>query len=160
LYEQADRDGNHTLSLTEITDFQKEVCSRFAYRENTSALPPNRFLSSGGGDCEDWALLTCGLLRYWGYECSLAVFSSRDPEEPGAHALAFLYSHSPPASGEYYFLDEETVLRLSHYSKNPATSGYYLPIDYTHVGSLSSAVAPHWVLSSLYCPEEVYGDPL
>ncbi len=160
IYEEADRDGNYELSLEEIRKFQKWALARFEYRENTSALSPDRFLIEGGGDCEDWALLTCGLLRYWGYDCRLAVFSSQYSADTGAHALTFLYSPGVPASGDYFTLDAETAFRLSGYSETPAASGCYIPIDYDHVGSLSTAVGPHWTLTRLYCPEEIYGDPL
>lgn len=36
-------------------------------------------------------------------------------------------------------------------------AGFYVPIDYDHVGSLSNAVGKGWELQYIYKPVEIYG---
>ena len=68
LYERADTDGNGCLAWAELSSFQARLARTYAYLSNEPALRPDQFMRSGGGDCEDWALFTCGLLRYWGWD--------------------------------------------------------------------------------------------
>jgi len=41
-------------------------------------VSPHRFLQEGGGDCEDWALFTASLLRFWNYEAYIGSVNFKD----------------------------------------------------------------------------------
>lgn len=147
LYSGADRDQNGHLSWGEVESFQQRAQHRYEYRENGKALSPSSFITQGGGDCEDWALYTCGLLRYWGWNCLVGSFGDDDE----AHALALVRS---PKKIEHYGsiqIYKETVIGTAY-----LRPGFYIPIDYEYVGSLSNAVKAGWYLRWVYKPEAIY----
>lgn len=74
LYAGADTDRDGYLTWREIQGFQRLLLRRYNYRNNATALRPDDFIALGGGDCEDWALVTCGLLRYWGWTGYVGAF--------------------------------------------------------------------------------------
>jgi hypothetical protein len=149
-YSSADSDKNGHLSWNEIKQFQRNLERKYQYKPNQYALRPDQFLAQGGGDCEDWALVTCGLLRFWGWNCKVASFA---PKSGGTgHAIAMVWSEKPVKGIGYLYLPEGTTLGCI-----AVRPGYYIQIDYNHVGSLSNAVGKSWVLRALYEPEKIYG---
>ena len=149
-YAAADTDRDGALSWSEVRSFQRALTRAFRYIANGTALRPDRFLRQGGGDCEDWALVTCGLLRFWGYEAY--VGSIGDPSGMSGHAVCLVPQQERPVGMTYF------ELRGFYTSSGAALpDGYYIPIDYEHVGRLSSAVESGWVLKRVYEPESLYG---
>jgi hypothetical protein len=150
-YLAADLDGSGKLSFSELEAFQKATYRDFSYKDNDYALRPDLFLAAGGGDCEDFALYTAGLLRFWGWEPYIASFA---PSSSGiGHAVCFSYEEGAiPAGYSYVSLSGWTTEDGSELK-----AGRYLPIDYDQVGSLSNAVGKSWKLREVYRPEAIYG---
>ena len=150
LYADADRDGNGQLTWQEISFFQRWLYSRYEYAANATALRPDEFLYAGGGDCEDWSLVTAGLLRFWNWEVYVASF--REPDGAGAHAIAFVPVADPPPGFTFYQLQD-----YRDHSGRPVPDSAYVPIDYQFVGGHSSAMDASWELRTIYRPESIYG---
>jgi len=144
IYESADKDHNGVLSWSEVENFQDRIFKKYAYIPNNLALRPDEFLQQGGGDCEDWALFTCGLLSYWDIESYVGLFG---PESGTGHAVTLVPVDSPVENYIYY--------RLEGLYNFP--DAFYIPVDYNHVGSLSNAVDSKWNLRSIFIPSEIYG---
>jgi hypothetical protein len=149
-YAAADRDGNGHLSWSEVAEFQQATARRFRYQHNALALRPDRFLSRGGGDCEDFALYTCGMLQYWGWNCKVATLVP--PDGGQGHAVAFVWS-ARPISGYGSLRIREGTLAGGMRIK----PGYWIPIDYEAVGSFTAAVGGDWRLSGVMEPVPLYG---
>ncbi|MFW6180494.1 MAG: WYL domain-containing protein [Spirochaetota bacterium] len=127
LYDRADLDGDGALCWTEIRAFQNRVVYTFEYQENRTALFPEEFLRNGGGDCEDFALFTAGLLAHWGYTAYLGLIHRADRYH--AVALAWLESLPPSHRGLY-------VHRARTAAGRVLEDGYLTCIDFTRVGEL------------------------
>jgi hypothetical protein len=149
IYAAADTDGNGRLSWQEIEAFQRIIFRTFRYQANDTALRPDQFVEQGGGDCEDWAIFTAGLLEYWGWNAEIATI---DPPDGGTgHAVAFVRVPAP-------------ILGLGTYpvattdpGTGASTTALYVPIDYFDVGGFTNAVGPGWKLTGIYRPESLYG---
>lgn len=148
-FEAADMNGNARLEWEEIERFQSQLFSEFAYRENDTALAPHRFLSEGGGDCEDWALVTAALLRFWGIECLVGIVV--DGKSSGSHAVALMRSYSPPAGAETLHVHEWMIRHVPNGQR-----GLYVPVDYDSVGAMSSPVGPDYWYIWVDRPEFLY----
>jgi hypothetical protein len=150
-YLAADLDGSGKLSFTELEAFQKATYRNFSYIDNDYALRPDLFLAAGGGDCEDFALYTAGLLRFWGWEPYIASFA---PSSHGiGHAVCLSFEEgSIPAAYSYYTLSSWTTMDGA-----ALKPGRYIAIDYDIVGGLTNAVGKSWKLRSVYRPEAIYG---
>ena len=151
IYASADGDRDGRLSWTELRNFQSGLQGRFQYLSNDLALRPDEFIQQGGGDCDDWALFTCGLLRYWGWEPYLGCFSPPGDTTKG-HAVCLVRQREAPGSCQYYSIAEGCILE-----SGSVPPGYYVPIDYDVVGGVSNAMGKNWKLAEVYVPEEVYG---
>ncbi|MDX9958026.1 MAG: hypothetical protein AB7T74_06110 [Clostridia bacterium] len=150
-YLAADLNTSGKLSFDELAVFQKKTYNEFRYEDNEFALRPDEFLDAGGGDCEDFALYTAGLLRFWGWEPYLGSFG---PAGNGiGHAVCLSYEEGSFARTFTYY----EVASWSSYDGTPLKSGKYVPIDYDKVGSLSTAVTKGWTLRSIYIPEKAWG---
>jgi hypothetical protein len=102
------------------------------------------------GDCEDFALFTCGLLAYWGIECYLGSLA---PKSGGTgHAVALLPVPDVPEGFAFFRIQGSRSA-----SGEPIPSGTYVPIDYEYVGGLSDAAGKGWVLRWIRVPGELYG---
>ncbi len=151
-YRAADGDRDALLSWQEIQNFQNELYYSYRYINNDAALDPVQFVNAGGGDCEDFALMTAGLVRFWGGQPYIASFA---PEVHGSgHAICLVYSDTLPDFGMYYQFDEPTYL----HGGGTVPDGYYIPVDYDNVGGISNAMRKSWILRALYVPEEIYGN--
>jgi hypothetical protein len=151
LYAEADIDKDCCLSWSEIKGFQAGLTYKFRYLANSTALRPDEFLEAGGGDCEDWALITCGLMRYWGYKAYVGCMAP--PGNNSGHAICLIPQTKEPAEVGHYFLQNPTTV-----SGKPLPPGYYVPVDYEQVGRLSMAVGKNWTLKRIYEPEAIYGN--
>src|SRR6056297_1245690 len=58
LIESADRNKDKKISVGELQMFQYRLVREFRYKRNKTALHPNDFVEQGGGDCEDFAIVT------------------------------------------------------------------------------------------------------
>lgn len=133
-----------------MSTFQQETYDLFSYRNNTTALRPDDFLAQNGGDCEDFALYTCGMLRYWGWNCKVACFNS--PRGGIGHAIAFVWSAKPIGGYGYVHVG------AGHYAGGQEVRpGYWIPIDYDQVGAYSNAMGNDWYLWDLCEPTGLYG---
>ena len=149
-YATADLNRNSRLSWDEISVFQRELYRNYAYQANDNALRPDEFIDSGGGDCEDWALVTAGLLEFWGYQAR--VGSIRSPDNSRGHAVCLVFSLEKPSRHFYYHFSE-----TGQFNGDLVEAGYYIPIDYNLIGRLSNAVESGWELRRIYTPEKIYG---
>ena len=152
MYANADRDNNFKLSWREIQKFQNSLRYKYKYRNNNKALHPDEFISRGAGDCEDWPLMTGGLLTYWGHKSYIVIFSS--PGNKSAHAVCFLYTafKQPDYHTSIYLTD---TARYKAFNKN-VRPNYYIPIDYNVVGGYSRVMGRNWRLIYIDTPNKIY----
>ncbi|MFW5827259.1 MAG: hypothetical protein ACOCU4_04160 [Alkalispirochaeta sp.] len=152
VYEAADTNGTGRLEMFEIQRFQTWVYSGFRYEHNAVALAPDEFGAAGGGDCEDFALYTCGLLKYWGEQCWVGSFegvSSSGRVE--AHAVALLrVDRVPPGMHGFLVEPGEGVPKA-------AAGTVVIPIDYDRVGGYTNATPSPARLRGIYEPVAIYG---
>lgn len=148
-YAEADTNRNGNLDWDELRAFQGRLVREFPYRNNAVAYSPDVFLSAGSGDCEDFALFTCGLLRFWGIDSYLGSLG-HDSVAVG-HAVALIPLSTVPEGFVYWDLDAGFTAAAG------GPPGIYVPVDYDHVGGLSNAVGPGWTLRWMRRPESVYG---
>lgn len=148
----ADANGDEQLSWHEVEQFQSRLYQSMRYRHNPTALRPDFFYAAGGGDCEDFALVTAALFRYWGRDAYIASIENADGT---FHAVAFVPADGPgvPPKPAHY----RTVLYSGSRSVPP---GDYIPIDYQHVGAFSTAVVAPATLYAVDVPETLYGRPM
>lgn len=140
MYAAADQNENGTLDWGEIERFQTQLMESKRYQHNDTALRPDHFWSAGGGDCEDFALFTCGLLAFWGYECVIGSF--RGPSEHIGHAVALVPTTNPPSRFVTATLPDGRTA---------------VPIDYHVVGGFSNATHPNATLRTVWEPTTLYG---
>ena len=150
-YLEADLNGSGKLSFDELEVFQQKTYREFKYGANETALRPDEFLQALGGDCEDFALYTAGLLRFWGWEPYLGALGSA--RGGVGHALCLSYEEGSFSSSYTYFEVESGTTEDGTGLK----PGKYVPIDYDHVGGLSGAVEKGWKLRSIHTPEKAWG---
>jgi hypothetical protein len=129
--------------------FQRRLVRDVPYRNNAVAYSPDAFVSAGSGDCEDFALFTCGLLRFWGIDSYLG--SLQHDSVATGHAITLIPVSTVPEGFLYWELDGGFTAAAG------GPPGIYVPVDYDHVGGLSNAVGPGWTLRWIRRPESVYG---
>jgi hypothetical protein len=149
-YAAADYDRNGHLAWFEIERFQGALVREFEYRNNDIALRPDHFLAAKGGDCEDFALYTAGLLRYWGWNNWIGGIY--DKTGFVGHAVCLVRVGDDVPSELSYHLGPKAV---GGHSSIP--TGRYIPIDYATVGNLSTAADATDHLLYVWVPEEIYG---
>jgi hypothetical protein len=154
LYAGADINESGKLSFREIKVFQENLLKRYTYKENDYALIPDEFITAGGGDCEDFALVTAGLITYWGGTAYIACLSN--PSGGNGHAICLLYTEEIPENYHYY----ELYGTASTWFGVALPSKYYIPIDYTKVGGLENNLYKDWYIESIYVPENMYSKKL
>jgi hypothetical protein len=145
MYASADADGSGDLTYFELEQFQRRLGMNYDYILNNTALTPEEFLSRGGGDCEDWAIVTAGLLRFWDVPAFVGVLEQ--PDGNIGHAVCLIKVDRPK---EGYIYWEVT----GTYNLN----GLYIPVDYERVGKLSSSLFTDWHLTDIFTPEDIYGN--
>jgi len=158
IYACADKNNDFKLSWGEIQGFQNSLYHSYKYLNNRKALRPDEFISKGGGDCEDWALMTSGLLTYWGYKSYIGVFAPSSNRT--AHAICFLYTTLKPPDIYSSIHLTDTDIGIYKESNRNVQPGYYTPIDYTVVGGYSKAMGRNWRLVNIDNPKDIYDAPL
>jgi len=142
-------DGSGSLTWGEIQRFQQYVYSRYHYQANTTALRPDAFLAQGGGDCEDFALLSCEFFRFWSWQAFVASFFN----SKAGHAVCFVRAEVPLPIG---FLSYQ-LTGIKTYEGDSIPNGSYVPVDYFAVGSFSDAVTMGMKLTAYFTPGRLYG---
>lgn len=150
LYAGADTDKDGYFIRKKIKGFQRSLIHRFYYKQNYTALRPDEFLAQRGGDCEYWALMTCGLLRFWGWNGYVGAFYP--PSGGDGHALCLVCWNERPGSLGYHYLSSGSTS-----NGQPVRPGYYVPIDYETVGGITTAMRRNWNLEQIAIPEKIYG---
>jgi len=148
IYINADLNKNAFLSWEEIKGFQMEINREFKYLENDTALRPDEFLKAGGGDCEDWALFTAGLLQFWNYTTYIGSLNFKDDY----HAITLVRVNELPYRFKGYKI---TSAKLEGGDTLP--TGIYTFIDYYKVGRLTRAGGRRPRLIDVKNPEWCYG---
>ena len=149
LFTLFDGDGSGSLTWSEVERFQQYVYSHFQYQANNTALRPDAFLAQGGGDCEDFSLLSCEFFRFWGWQAFVAgFFNSKE-----GHAVCFVKAERPVPFGylSYQLIGTKTL------EGDSIPDGTYVPVDYFAVGSYSSAVKAGMKLTEYFTPGRIYG---
>ena len=150
MYMKADLDRSGRLSWSELKAFQLHLKRHERYLDNGTVLRPDQFLAQGGGDCDDWAVFTAGLLRFWGWEPYVGCFESPSGQE--GHAVCLVRLNEAPPRFTYYAVPEGTQLQ-----NGAPKAGFYVPVDYEVVGGISNAMGSDWKLEAIYVPESIYG---
>ncbi len=149
-YAAADADRDGSLSWADLEAFQRALHREFRYLSNATALRPDEFLTQGGGDCEDWALMSCGLLRYWGWTAYVGSFVA--PGGGEAHAVCLVRGEHRPARYACFSVSQARTA-----NGETVVPGDYVPVDYELVGGLTNAVGRNWRLERFHTPEKMYG---
>ncbi len=147
-YIDADEDKNGFLSWKEIKDFQLKINRKFKYKNNDIAVRPDIFYKMGGGDCEDWALFTAGLLRFWNYEPYIGSLNYKNR----FHAITLVRVKELPYKFRGYRITQSEVINDSFIPE-----GIYTYIDYYKVGKLTRAGGRRPKLINIFVPEKCYG---
>jgi hypothetical protein len=152
IFTRFDVDHSGILTWDEVETFQQYIFQKYKYLSNSTALRPDSFLTQGGGDCEDWALLSCEFFRYWGWDAFVAGFFN----EKEGHAVCFVKAEQviPDAYIKYYLSGDRTL------EGDSIPAGWYVPVDYFAVGSYSNAVEAGMKLTEYLTPYKVYGSSL
>ncbi len=153
IYRGADRDGDDALEWEELAAFQSWLDRTYAYRSNVLALRPDQFLAQGGGDCEDWALFCCGLLRFWGWDPFVGSFAPS--EQAIGHAVCLVRVSACLPRFRAWTVETDGI--LGGYA---VEAGTYVPVDYEKVGDLTNAVGEDWRLRVIWKPEAIYGEEM
>jgi hypothetical protein len=111
---------------------------------------PVRHRGRGGGDCDDWAELTCGLLLYWCWDPYIGCFESPAGDE--GHAICLIrVSRVEPGFSSYAIPEGSTL------NNDGVAAGSYEPVDYDVVGGITNAMGRNWKLDAILVPERIYG---
>jgi hypothetical protein len=143
VFHNADSNGDGKISVNELQSYQNWLKRSFKYKENSTALNPDDFIKQGGGDCEDFAIITTCMLNYRGVVAYVAGFGRVTVNK---HAVCIVQVTSDKVPGYLYYT-------LSGWG-NP--SGIYIPVDYEKVGGLS-AIDRRWKIARINKPVRIYG---
>ena len=150
VFAAADADKSGDLSWAELATFQGVLYKHFSYKSNATALSPDEFVRQGGGDCEDWALVTAAFCDYWGWGAYVACFFGGSAD---GHALCMVKSpERVPGGFTYWHVTSSQTLE-----GDAMPSGDYVPVDYDQVGTLSNAVKVGETLKYFMTPTKIYG---
>ncbi len=152
IFSSADIDNSGTLSLNELIYFQNLISKNYSYQNNNIALRPDAFLKNGGGDCEDWALLTAAFCLYWGWDAYIGCFYG---DSNIGHALCLVkYPFNVPKDFISWKIDKSETAE-----GDIIQNGNYIPVDYNYVGSFSNAIQAGMKLKYVCTPEKMYNLP-
>ena len=143
IFKNADSNGDGKISVWELQTFQNWLKTNFKYKHNNTALHPDDFIDQGGGDCEDFAIMTTCMLNYHGVVAFVAHFGRVTVNK---HSLTIVQVKNNRTPGYLYY-------NLNNWR---IPSGYYIPIDYTKIGGLS-AIDKRWKIAAITNPKEIYG---
>jgi len=148
IYIEADTNKNGFLSWEEIKSSQMRINREFEYISNDIALRPDEFIKAGGGDCEDWALFTAGLLRFWNYETYIGSLNFKD----NYHAVTLVKVKELPFRFKGY-----KITSAEMESGETLPEGIYTCIDYYRVGRVTKASGRKPRLIGVSNPEWCHG---
>jgi hypothetical protein len=111
-------------------------------------------VAGGGGDCEDWALVTVGLLQYWDIKAYIGCFSPPENDKRIAHAIALVPVPEQVDGMFAYNITNST----EWYSGRSIPDGWYVPIDYATVGGITNAMGKDWTLTQVVDGTRMYGE--
>ena len=143
LIESADRNKDKKISVGELQMFQYRLVREFKYKRNKTALHPNDFVTQGGGDCEDFAIVTTCMLNYYGAVAYVALFGRVTTNK---HSLCMVKIATPVPSGYLYYT-------LHGYG---VPKGTYIPVDYDKIGGLK-AIDRRWKIARMVRPKQIIG---
>ena len=153
LYARADANDNGQLDWDEIQAFQRQLYANYRYQSNDSALKPDQFVAQGGGDCEDWAIMTVGMLQYWGIRAYVGCF--QNPSDTSMnHAISLVPVDSVPTNMNAIPLHGWTEF----HTQRSIPDGQYVPIDYIAVGGITNAMGSDWNMTYLVEATMMYGE--
>lgn len=142
IFKGADSNNDHKISLSELQSFQNWLDWSFEYKENETALRPDDFIEQGGGDCEDFAIMTCCMLNYHNIVAFVAGYGRVTVNK---HAVCLLQIKEPvPPGFLFYTLQNWNV-----------PDGLYTPIDYDKIGGLQ-AIDRRWKIAVINKPVDMY----
>jgi len=141
-FDNADKNGNNRIEIDELQTFQNTVMSTYEYRSNDLALPPNEFNKKGGGDCEDFAAMTCCMLNHYKVVAYVVSFGVT----VRGHAMCMAKINKKKVSN----------MTVYHLWGCPLEDGYFIPIDYDHVGKVSGAMDRRWGVSGIDFPNTIF----
>jgi len=93
--------------------------------------------------------MSCGLLRYWGWDCYVGRYAPAGGRE--GHAVCLVRGEWRPAHYGYVTVDHSLAW------ESLAPPGEYVPVDYAVVGGVTEAVSRYPRLTHIAQPEELYG---
>lgn len=143
IFRNADSNSDGKISVGELQSYQSWLKRSFKYKSNSTALHPDDFIKQGGGDCEDFAIMTTCMLNYHGVVAYVAGFGRVTVNK---HAVCIVQVTSDKVPGYLYYT-------LSGWG---IPSGYYIPVDYEKVGGLS-AIDRRWKIAQINKPVSIYG---
>ena len=143
IFKEADSNNDHKISFNELQRFQNWLVRNFKYKQNETALHPDDFIAQGGGDCEDFAIMTCSMLNYHGVVAFVAGFGRVTTNK---HAVCMVQITEPVPAGFLYYT-------LKHWN---ITDGVYIPVDYEKIGGLK-AIDRRWKIARINKPVDMYG---
>lgn len=143
LIESADRNKDKKISVGELQMFQYRLVREFKYKHNKTALHPNDFVAQGGGDCEDFAIMTTCMLNHYGIVAYVASFGRVTTNK---HSLCMVKTQKPVPPGYLYYT-------LNGWN---APKGTYIPVDYDKIGGLK-AIDRRWKIARMVRPKHLIG---
>ena len=143
IFKNADSNNDHKISLNELQRFQNFLVHRFDYKENETALRPDDFIAQGGGDCEDFAIMTCCMLNYHRVVAFVAGYGRVTVNK---HAVCLMQIKEPVPPGFLYYTMESWNI----------PDGLYTPIDYDKIGGLK-AIDRRWKIARINKPVDMFG---
>lgn len=143
LFKSADNNKDKKILVGELQMFQYRLLREFKYKHNKTALHPNDFVAQGGGDCEDFAIMTTCMLNHYGIVAYVASFGRVTTNK---HSLCMVKITRPMPPGYlYYTLNGWGV-----------PSGAYMPIDYDKIGGLK-VIDRRWKIARMVKPIDIFG---
>lgn len=143
IFKNADSNSDGKISQFELQNYQNWLIENFKYKHNETALCPDDFIKQGGGDCEDFAIMTCCMLNYHNIVAYIANFGRVTVHK---HAVCMAEIKKPVPPGMLYYTIQ--------YSSIP--NGIYIPIDYEKIGGLT-AIDRRWKISFMSLPKNMFG---
>lgn len=143
IFQNADTNGDGKISVAELQLYQNWLKRNFKYKANATALHPDDFLAQGGGDCEDFAIMTTCMLNYHGVVAYVAGFGRVTVNK---HALVIVQVTSDKTPGYLFYTLRGWGI----------PQGIYIPVDYEKVGGLS-AIDRRWKIARVNVPVNIYG---
>ncbi len=143
IFRNADSNNDGRISVDELKSFQHWLVGNYKYKSNTTALHPNVFLAQGGGDCEDFAIMTTCMLNFHGVVAYVAGFGRVTVNK---HAVCIVQVTNDEEPGYLFYTLEGWGI--------PA--GIYIPVDYETVGGLN-AIDRRWKIARINIPVNIYG---